>query len=308
MSKTPFMPLYTSDYLGDTGHLSTEEHGAYLLILMQMWNAGGSLPNEPRKLARVARCTTKKWMGMADTVLAFFEDNGVEITSARLTKERLKVDTKSDLRRSAGAKGGAAKALKTKKAALANAIAKPCHLPEPEPYREEYKGASAEAADLFEECWKLYQSCPLKAKAQKKKPAQAQWSKSIKRAEPERILKAIGAAVEARMGPQPRKFEDRFPTLPDMWRWLRDDCWADVERELAPVEIETIEASTWDDAFRAYCANASWPRKLLGPAPHEAGCTAPRDKIAKAEAYLRSRNPETADSIVENSLKMEQAA
>lgn len=131
MAKAPFMPLYTSDYLGDTGHLSTEEHGAYLLILMQMWNAGGTLPSEARKLARVARCSTKKWLSMADTILAFFDDDGDEISSARLSKERQKVEAKTEVRRAAGAKGGAAKALKTKKSAVANATAKPCHSPEP---------------------------------------------------------------------------------------------------------------------------------------------------------------------------------
>jgi uncharacterized protein YdaU (DUF1376 family) len=130
MAKAPFMPLYTSDYLGDTGHLSTEEHGAYLLILMQMWNAGGSLPADPSKLARVARCSTKKWLAMQDTVLAFFNIDGDQISSNRLTKERQKVEAKTEVRRSAGAKGGAAKALKTKERPIANAIAKPCHSPD----------------------------------------------------------------------------------------------------------------------------------------------------------------------------------
>jgi len=130
MAKAPFMPLYTSDYLGDTGHLSTEEHGAYLLILMQMWNAGGALPADPSKLARVARCSTKKWLAMQDTVLAFFNIDGDQITSNRLTKERQKVEAKTEVRRSAGAKGGAAKALKTKERPVANAIAKPCHSPD----------------------------------------------------------------------------------------------------------------------------------------------------------------------------------
>ena len=132
MAKAPYMPLYASDYLGDTGHLSTEEHGAYLLILMQMWNAGGSLPSDPAKLARVARCSTKKWLAMADTILAFFHIDGDRITNDRLTKERQKVEAKTEVRRAAGAMGGTAKAQKTKKQRVANAVAKPCHSPEPD--------------------------------------------------------------------------------------------------------------------------------------------------------------------------------
>jgi uncharacterized protein YdaU (DUF1376 family) len=38
----PFMQLYVADYLGDTRHLTTEQHGAYLLILMTVRNSRGS--------------------------------------------------------------------------------------------------------------------------------------------------------------------------------------------------------------------------------------------------------------------------
>ena len=78
MSERPFMQLYVSDYLGDTRHLSCEQHGAYLLLLMTMWNAGGSLPDDDAKLARIVCLSVKKWRSIREDIMAFFDlENGV---------------------------------------------------------------------------------------------------------------------------------------------------------------------------------------------------------------------------------------
>lgn len=47
-----YMPLWVGDYLADTQHLSTAEHGAYLLLIMHYWR-NGPLPTEKRKLMRI---------------------------------------------------------------------------------------------------------------------------------------------------------------------------------------------------------------------------------------------------------------
>lgn len=115
MSSTPFMQLYPADYLADTMDLTTEQHGAYLLILMTMWQHNAKLPSDPKKLARIARMSPAKFKAVWAEISRFFDDDGAEITNRRMTKERKKAQEKSQKRAQAGSAGGKAKALKYNK-------------------------------------------------------------------------------------------------------------------------------------------------------------------------------------------------
>ena len=129
----PFMQLYVADYLGDTRHLTTEQHGAYLLILMTMWRAGGYLPNDDAKLARIAGLTAAKWRKISPDILAMLTVDGDQITQARLLKEIENANEKSLKRSEAGKLGVAAKSLKNNNAPQANAEPLLKHSSEPEP-------------------------------------------------------------------------------------------------------------------------------------------------------------------------------
>jgi uncharacterized protein YdaU (DUF1376 family) len=67
------MPLYIADYLADTGHLTTEEHGAYLLLIMHYWRQG-ELPNDDAQLARISRLSNKKWLSSRATLAGLFSE------------------------------------------------------------------------------------------------------------------------------------------------------------------------------------------------------------------------------------------
>lgn len=134
MSERPFMQLYVSDFVGDTLHLSSEQVGVYLLLLMAMWNADGSLPDDDAKLARVARLSLKKWRAARPELMEFFTVADGHVTHGRLTKELQKSERQSQSRSAAGAKGFAAKSLKYHKPVQANAQAGLKH--SPEPYRK----------------------------------------------------------------------------------------------------------------------------------------------------------------------------
>ena len=69
----PWMPLYIADYLRDTRKLTTAEHGAYLLLIMEYWTAG-ELPADDRKLARIVGMTPPEWRKAKPNVQTFFTD------------------------------------------------------------------------------------------------------------------------------------------------------------------------------------------------------------------------------------------
>lgn len=98
----PWMPLYVADYLADTTHLSTAEHGAYLLLIMHYWQNEG-LPTDERKLARIARMSFKEWSNIQETIFDFFDANW---RHERIDGELKKVREISDKRRIAGGKRG----------------------------------------------------------------------------------------------------------------------------------------------------------------------------------------------------------
>lgn len=85
-----FMMFYPGDYLRDTGHLSTEEHGAYMLLLWQAWTQNGVLPANDELLRRITRLAPKAWTKSRAIILAFFtlKDDGYH--QKRMDKELAK--------------------------------------------------------------------------------------------------------------------------------------------------------------------------------------------------------------------------
>ena len=67
-----WMPMYWRDYIADTRNLSTEQHGAYLLLIGYYWVTGRPLPDDDAQLCAVARCTLARWRALRPLVLAFF--------------------------------------------------------------------------------------------------------------------------------------------------------------------------------------------------------------------------------------------
>jgi uncharacterized protein YdaU (DUF1376 family) len=102
-----WMPLYVGDYLADTMHLTTEQHGAYLLILMAYWKNRG--PVEASRLPAICHLTPDAF-SMHQALLAEFFDTWSmpgKWVHKRLDKE-IKKASENKERRTERAKKGAA--------------------------------------------------------------------------------------------------------------------------------------------------------------------------------------------------------
>jgi uncharacterized protein YdaU (DUF1376 family) len=121
-SAAPAIPLFGDAYIADTRHLSLEEHGAYLNLMMIAWRAEDcSLPDDDARLARMLGVTAKKWANLKPTVMDFWTLSNGRWSQKRLTKERRFVAKKSEQNAEAANARWKAKPLKTNEAHHANA-------------------------------------------------------------------------------------------------------------------------------------------------------------------------------------------
>jgi uncharacterized protein YdaU (DUF1376 family) len=104
-----WMPLYVSDYLSDTMHLSAEQHGAYLLLLMAAWKSAGRLPNNPEQLQAISRLPPAKWKASESVLRAFFFVTPEYWINNRLREELEKAIKNTEAKAISGAKGAQAR-------------------------------------------------------------------------------------------------------------------------------------------------------------------------------------------------------
>ena len=114
MSAFPVLPLFTDAFIADTTHLTAEETGAYLMLLMVAWRRPGcSLPDDDTSLARWARVSAKTWARIRARVMAFWTlDEAGEWVQSRLSQEQLRASQRASVARENGTKGGRPKSLK----------------------------------------------------------------------------------------------------------------------------------------------------------------------------------------------------
>lgn len=116
MSQAPIMPLVTDALIGDTTSLSTEEFGAYLLILIATWrNNGKAFPDNDARMARICRSTLHRWRKtLRPALIGFFDLSEGTFRQKRLEKEWVSVISRIEANRKNGMAGGRPNVMKKK--------------------------------------------------------------------------------------------------------------------------------------------------------------------------------------------------
>lgn len=100
-----WMPFYVGDYLGDTQRLTTEQHGAYLLLILDYWRSGPA-PDDDAVLAQITRLPLAAWKRHRSAIARMFQVTDGEWRHKRIDHEISAAKDNAE-RRSSKARDGA---------------------------------------------------------------------------------------------------------------------------------------------------------------------------------------------------------
>lgn len=110
MARKPdsFMPLWIADYAADTLHLTRDQHGGYLLLLMAYWRNGGPLQADDATLAGIVRASSTEWRKLKPVLQRFFVERDGLWTQKRADEELERAKRLVEARSAIGKMGGKA--------------------------------------------------------------------------------------------------------------------------------------------------------------------------------------------------------
>jgi len=293
MAQFPILPIWTDAYIADTQHLTNEEHGVYLRLLMFAWRTVEcALPDDDRRLALMVGVTAKKWAALKPVVMKFWMLSEGAWTQKKLTAEREKVERTREQKVAAGFASSRSKGLKNNDRA-STAVVQPLPTAHPTADQlsisistEEDKSSSLlsetssdQAAksrkrssypDAFESFWLIY---PTTANMSKKEAFDA-WKK-LDVEDREKCARAVGAY---------RAYLRGKPDLEVIHacRFIskrRFDGFADVGLKL----VEAVSEETWVVRLRRARKIAQWSSAEWGPSPGTDGCRVPSHLLDPAD-------------------------
>jgi uncharacterized protein YdaU (DUF1376 family) len=235
MPSFPYMRLFVGDYLGDTRHLTTLEHGAYLLLLMAYWQRGKALPHRDADLAHIAGVTRPQWTKMKPKIAEFFD-----VSCAKFVHHRVEQEIQHSLDKSLKSQRAGSASVKRRLNGRSTIPA-----PEPEPERRTPQtpqgGAGLfqlevedEAPD-FEVWWREYPNKVGKGAAEKAFGTALEKLSGSSHSKTAQLVFSLRAQLRvwARKG-----IAGKFIPHPSTWlnqsRWTDDEVVAEATRKIRP--------------------------------------------------------------------------
>lgn len=140
----PWFPFYPGDYLRDTGRLSTEGHGAYLLLILDYW-VNGAPPDDDVVLATITRLSAPAWSKLRPTLVKYFNVVDGKWTHGRIEKELVKANEQYNRRAKAGSAGGKANAARNASSNATSYDEAPLHQPQPQSEKKDIGESAAQS-------------------------------------------------------------------------------------------------------------------------------------------------------------------
>jgi uncharacterized protein YdaU (DUF1376 family) len=209
MPAAPWMPFYIGDYMADTMHLTTEQHGAYLLLLFACWTHDGQLPNNDSELAAITRLPIEQWKEVRKKLAPFFKISVKFLRQKRVGVELQRAQHLHDVRSKAGSKGGSKTKARARvpqpqsekrevgEAVKAELKASIPQSEKPEPVaahaRERANGAAGQE-DFLDQDWKPIGRCAPLAASRPERPTAA-----LKTRRKELLRQKLGRFIDATM-------------------------------------------------------------------------------------------------------------
>jgi uncharacterized protein YdaU (DUF1376 family) len=120
-----WMPLYVADYLSATSRLTTEQHGAYLLLLMDYWK-NGAPPDNDAVLAQITRLSPDAWSNARSMLEGFFQLSSGHWVQTRVESEMQKANHNKQSNSKRGKAGANARWNKNNAPSMLQAMPEQC--------------------------------------------------------------------------------------------------------------------------------------------------------------------------------------
>ena len=157
MSASPYVPFYTSDFLGGTSGMTAASKGVYITLLCLIYEAEAPLSQSWDTLARRCGCTLPAFKR---SVEALQDDGKIEVTGAGIWSEKCEKHIMQRRERQSSAASAAKtrwEKIKENQSPTDKGALNPQCQPEPEPYKEKEipKGISKKKATRLSPDWSL---------------------------------------------------------------------------------------------------------------------------------------------------------